>query len=369
MLKIKRTLINRVKQATRAEDLHEMVQTAIVLEHATIPTYLCALYTLKPGTNQEVAEIIRSVIIEEMLHMTIASNLLIAIGGSPRINTPDFIPTYPGPLPDGIGGDLIVTLEKCSIAQVRDVFMKIEEPTHPLPLRAAALGAEETEYGTIGEFYAAIDAKLHELGQAAFTGDVSKEMVNNSWFPANELFPITGPDSASRAIEVIVSQGEGRSKAAAAPARAEAPAALVTASPDESPLDFEGAPAHYYRFEQIVRGRKLVANAEAPYGYSFTGAPIVLDERNVWNMQPNPDPETLPAGSRARRLSDQFDFSYTLLLNTLHQTFNGQPALIDRAMGQMYELRLLAQEVLSTPVPGQEDQATGLAFRYQPFSV
>ncbi len=367
MLTIKRTLINRVKQATKAADLHEMVQTAIVLEHATIPTYLCALYTLKTGTNQEVAEIIRSVIIEEMLHMTIAANLLIAIGGSPQINTPDFIPTYPGHLPDGIGGDLIVTLEKCSIDQVKNVFMKIEEPANPLPLRAAA-GEEETEYGTIGEFYAAIDAKLHELGQAAFTGDFTREMVNNSWFPANELFPITGPDSASKAIEVIVSQGEGRSSPTTPPLRT-ASDTLTAASPGESPLDFEGAPAHYYRFEQIVRGRRLVANADAPYGYSFTGAPIVLDERNVWNMQPNPDPTTLPAGSRARRLSDQFDFSYTLLLNTLHQTFNGQPGMIDRAMGQMYELRLLAQEVLSTPVPGQEDLSTGLAFRYQPFSA
>lgn len=368
MLKIKRTLINRVKQAAKAEDLHDMVQTAIVLEHATIPTYLCALYTLKTGTNQEVAAIIRSVIIEEMLHMTIAANLLIAIGGSPQINTPDFIPTYPGHLPDGIGGDLTVTLEKCSIEQVQNVFMKIEEPAHPLPLRAAA-GEEETEYGTIGEFYAAIDAKLQELGQAAFIGDFSKEMVNNSWFPANELFPITGPDSASRAIEVIVSQGEGRTKATAAAEKEGVPAALAAASTEESPLDFEGAPAHYYRFEQIVRGRKLVANDQAPYGYSFTGAPVVLDTRNVWNMQPNPDPTTLPPGSRARRLSDQFDFSYTLLLNTLHQTFNGQPELIDRAMGQMYELRLLAQEVLATPVPGQEGVSTGLAFRYQPVSV
>ena len=34
------------------EDLHEHLQWAIELEHATIPPYLCALYSIKDNSNQ-----------------------------------------------------------------------------------------------------------------------------------------------------------------------------------------------------------------------------------------------------------------------------------------------------------------------------
>ena len=34
-------------------------------------------------------------------------------------------------------------------------------------------------------------------------------------------------------------------------------------------------------------------------------------------MQPNPNPDTLPEGSRARRLATEFAGSYTRLLNAL----------------------------------------------------
>ena len=67
------------------------LQTAIELEHSTIPVYLTALYSIKPNANREVAALIRSVVIEEMLHMALACNILISIGGSPSIGQPGFI--------------------------------------------------------------------------------------------------------------------------------------------------------------------------------------------------------------------------------------------------------------------------------------
>jgi hypothetical protein len=39
------------------------------------------------------------VVIEEMLHMTIAANVLNAVGGHPAIDRPDFVPNYPEDLP------------------------------------------------------------------------------------------------------------------------------------------------------------------------------------------------------------------------------------------------------------------------------
>lgn len=343
MLKINPQHVAQVRTAARPEELHGMVQKAIELEHATIPTYLCAYFTLKRGTNQPIAEIIRSVLIEEMLHMSIASNLLIALGGHPAIDKPAFVPRYPGPLPMGIGDGLIVPLAKCSIELVRDVFMKIEEPEQPLVLRASV--AETPSYSTIGEFYMAIADKLREFGPSAFSQQSGPQLLDTSWFPADELFRIHDVDSACAAIDIIVQQGEGTTI---------------------SPLDLEDGTAHYYRFEQIVRGRQLVADPKAPHGYSFSGAPLTLDLRNVWNMQENPDPDKLPPGSRAQQVSLQFAAAYTSLLRALHETFNGKPDAINQAMGIMYELRLLSQQVLETPLPGSPDQSTGLSFRYQP---
>ena len=52
-----------------AEDLQAALQVAIELEHSTIPPYLTAYYSIKPGANAEVAQLIYSVVIEEMFHM------------------------------------------------------------------------------------------------------------------------------------------------------------------------------------------------------------------------------------------------------------------------------------------------------------
>ena len=73
-----------------------------------------------------------------MLHMTIAANVLNAIGGKPVINKPHFIPHYPGPLPLNIG-DLIVPLAPISKTLVKKIFMEIEEPEDPIDFPDAAL--------------------------------------------------------------------------------------------------------------------------------------------------------------------------------------------------------------------------------------
>jgi Ferritin-like len=342
VLKIAAEHVRQVQLAKAPDDLHDPVQKAIELEHATIPAYLCALYTLRPGFNQVVAEIIRSVAREEMLHMAIACNLLIALGGAPAIDKKDFIPVYPGPLPMHIGEGLIVPLAKATVELVQNVFMVIEAPEDPIPCDAAI----EQDYATIGQFYRALEKKILELGDRAFHPEFfPREVVNSNWFHPDENFLIDGPDSAVRALQIIVRQGEGTPK---------------------SPLGLHHQPAHYYRFKQIPRGRRLVYDPGAPDGYSFTGPVVALDPRGVWNMQPNPDPKSLPEGSRARHVSFIFANAYTRLLGLLHQAFNGDPGAIDRAIALMYDLRLLAQRVLSIPLPDHPELSTGLPFCYQP---
>src|SRR5215471_2275551 len=90
--------LSRIKSV---EDLHSYLYTAMQLEHATIPPYLTALYTIQPGSNTDAFHIIRVVAVEEMLHLTLVANILNAVGGSPDLTKPDFVPHYPAYLPDG----------------------------------------------------------------------------------------------------------------------------------------------------------------------------------------------------------------------------------------------------------------------------
>jgi len=66
----------------------------------TLLVYFCMMFQL--GCNVEVQNLIRSVVMQEMLHMSQAANLLIALGGRPIINSRCFAPVYPGPLPGGV---------------------------------------------------------------------------------------------------------------------------------------------------------------------------------------------------------------------------------------------------------------------------
>jgi hypothetical protein len=311
---------------TTVDDLKWALQQAIELEHATIPTYLTALYSIKPGHNQRAVSIIRGIVIEEMLHMSLASNMLNAIGGIPQINRPGFVPKYPTRLPAGLRPDLTVTLKKCSLEQIRDVFMSIEEPeTTTDPVRRHGQ--------TIGWFYDEIAKAFKELSRQGdiFVGDPARQL--RGWPSVGELIAVTDLESALAAIQEIVEQGEGASPI----------------NPDDAQHEL----AHFYRFSEIFHGRGLVIE---PGGYSYTGAPIPFDPKGVWPMMDNPSLAALPPGSRAWNLSNLFNRSYQDLLNALNRVFNGHPDELDSAVGIMYSLDVAARQLMETPngLPGDE---------------
>ena len=103
----------QVEPITDVARLRAELQTAIQLEHATIPPYLCALYSLHAGRNREVAERIESVVMDEMLHMVQAANVLNALGGTPQLTAPGFVPRYPATLPHS-DGRVVVSLRRFS---------------------------------------------------------------------------------------------------------------------------------------------------------------------------------------------------------------------------------------------------------------
>jgi Ferritin-like len=340
------------------DDLRSALQSAIQLEHATLPPYLTAFFTISgtgPGPTFA-AQTLHDIFMEEMLHMHLACNILNAIGGHPLINSPDFIPSYPGPLPMGIGsgepGGLSVGIKRYSRATVHDTFMEIEEPENVIDipvqegmLAAQLVAAAPTTYETIGEFYLAIRTAIETLGENIFTGIAGLQVPGP---PGYET--VHDVASATAAINLIITQGEGTPTLPTAPATGEI--------------------AHYYRFEQLYRGMEIVPNPTEPDKYAFDPArPIVIDDAaDVVQMVDNPMLVPLDPQSdwRAIQLSDEFDLTYTRLLNRLHIAFNGQPDAIDGAIALMYELKngaeeLLQQRLTTGPFAGQ---FAGPRFRY-----
>lgn len=340
MIKLKPGIISGIRAAATGDELGVYLQNAVELEHSTIPPYLTALFSLRPGTNTEIANQIRGIVIEEMLHMTIAANILIAIGGAPSINQSDFVPKYPGPLPMNIG-DLQVGINAFSISLVKNTFMDIEEPEHPIPVKVTEEMAVQ-EFATIGLFYDAIKAQIQTLGPSIFVKtSAPPQVVNTNWFDGNRLFTITDVDTACRSIDIIKREGEGTAD-----------------SPFESP---EGVPAHFYRFGEIAAGRRIVVT---PTGFAFGGDPILFDPAGVWPLRPNCKIADFAQGTQARTRMEAFAYNYSALLNALHNAFNGYPAQLDTAIGLMYDLRTSAVALMETDTGDGSGQTVGPSFEY-----
>ena len=121
MLPIERATVDTVQGASSGEELVGLVQEAIRLEFSTIPPYLAAMLSLRARPESEIWSTIHDVVVDEVLHMSIAANLLNALGGRPAVANPGFVPAYPSRLPLGVGTGLVVGLEPFSRDLVRRV--------------------------------------------------------------------------------------------------------------------------------------------------------------------------------------------------------------------------------------------------------
>ncbi|WP_051760788.1 ferritin-like domain-containing protein [Herbidospora cretacea] len=298
------------------DDLREHLQWAVELEHATLPPYLCALYTLDPERNPEAVEVVGSVFAEEMLHLTLAANLLNAVGGRPRLDTPENMKPFPRTLPHG---NLKLSLEPFG-PEALENFLRLEAPT---PDGAPA----QTEgYDTIGQFYAAIENGLRTLcarlgEEAVFTGDPSRQ-IGESHFrhTAGRLVPVTDLESALAALDEIVEQGEGM-------ARDE----VWDGDKDVFHPERDEV-AHYYRFLELKAGRRYQRGDTPNSGP--TGDPITVDPAGVY-------PITTTASS------EEFNRAYRALLRALDEAFDGSPQLMGSAVAAMFGVKSQAMALIA----------------------
>lgn len=344
----------RAIQTTAVQDedarqtLGTLLQSALRLEFATIPTYLSAAFSLRANLNRAIYELILRAAVEEMLHFTAVANLMNAIGVAPGIV--DAVPKYPQGL-TVLEPPLQLDLRSFSYDLIEKLFMRIEAPEDPLHFARLAV---QDRPKTIGQFYADIieiidSDKIPGLFKNA-ENDAYKQRSVTPTFPpiaysdnqdintyplkADIDFRILDKASAVRHLSWIIDQGEG-----AAPL---------------DPMALEGIPGHYYRFESILKSRYLVKNEAAPLKYSFSGGDLPFDPAGVHEFDANAKVEDYAAHLPVQRQMKRFNQIYTDMIDALQEAFNcpspqqqeQAAAAYDRAVGQMRQLPSVASAIV-----------------------
>jgi hypothetical protein len=323
------------------DDVFDLLQMAVELEFSTLPPYLYALYSIKPGSNAEAASRIRFVAMEEMAHMCLACNILNALGKNPVLTAP----TYPGPLPGGIsaGGKeaLIIHLYPFS-KEAMNQAMLIEEPEGgAIDFPHEALEAVAPTFMTIGQFYNHLDKFLKTLPASRWTA--GHNQIDARQFLQGEIFAVNNYDDAHRAITQIVSEGEGSK---------------------ESPLDFAGEVSHYYRFGEIYYDQVLT-KADNPKGYAWTGK-LGVEWSAVYPAIADPGSHDFSRDPpEARAAQDACDRAYTALIQELQRAVSGESGRLGNAVRAMFDLRMAARHALTVPL-AVPTQVAGPSFRYRP---
>jgi rubrerythrin len=196
------------------EELRDHIALAIRVELSTIPPYLFAMYSIE-DRQSEAALLIRSIVAEEMLHAALCANLLLAVGGEPRFDTTQHMPTYPMLLPHH-RPPLELALVPCADDVIRNVFMRIEQPeVHGAP-------DEPDVFETLGQFYHALEHGIEALAERVdlFADPQAECQLSDPSFYAPVAFDaedsgglmlVDDVETALAAIEIIVHQGEGLS--------------------------------------------------------------------------------------------------------------------------------------------------------------
>lgn len=337
-----------IKEIETLDELRRLLQGAVALEHATIPPYMYALYSIIPGTNQDAVGILTSVFVEEMLHMTLAANLLNSVGGSPKIAEPGCVPNYPASLPYS-DGSFQVSLSRFSPATTA-MFMRIERP------EVINAPEESDHFETIGQFYRAIEEALQRLCQSlgevnVFCGDPVRQITAEtfSYGGGGRVVSVYDLASALDAVNEIEEQGEGLRHVEIWDGDRD----MFHPERDEV--------AHYFRFDQLLRRRRYQRGDTPQSGPS--GDAIEVDWDSVYPIVDNPRLSNYPPGSVVRQKVVEFQRQYSQTLRLLQRAFNGEPLKINDAISQMMDLRDKARDLAQTP-SGDESTNAGPVFEY-----
>ncbi|MFE0253890.1 ferritin-like protein [Streptomyces sp. NPDC059010] len=307
------------------EWLKSALQVAVALELSTIPPYLCAWWSVKDRSS-EVGRMLRRIVGDEMFHLSIACNLIVALGGRPRIKAA--APVLPGPLPGGVRAGVTVYLSGLTKPFVRDVAMAIESPEEPLT-------RDGLPSPTVGQFYSGVLNAFR-----AVRPDLTARGQLSEHVGGDDLRPIESLDDVEAAIGIIKEQGEG-----------------TDGTPADPFVDDERA--HYYAFGEIYHGREL---RETDDGWRYVGGPVPFPDARP--MAPVPVGGWPSPSAEVQVLLHRFDATYSSVLDTLDAAWaGGGERTLKAAVHSMHGLERPAVELMETRIPYAPGSTYGPQFR------
>lgn len=185
------------------KDVQRHAQAAVSVELYTVPFYTTVMTSIK-DTNSEAYNIIRGVLIEEMMHMQLAANLCLALDTTPNFQIPSYdIPVWfvnPGAVLDvdmwhlndkSIGAMLAIETPESTLGTKDVTPSGNTSPNYP--------------YSSIGEMYNALLFGIKEVNQ--FGWSIKNQQAR--WAAQGYEQIIRNIDDATKAVEAIEAQGEG----------------------------------------------------------------------------------------------------------------------------------------------------------------
>lgn len=329
------------KHWTREKALAELksgLQTAIEIELATIPIYLYTYYSIDrtpPGFPHtalarfadQAGAVIMSVAVEEMLHMSLSSNVLFSLGQMPQLylKSPSPFPTnLPGHARLGPDGKpLALPLAKFSREQLWQ-FLEIEYPAE------VDAPPEGSNWNTIGQIYSFVRCIIHSkhISDADFQqGDRLRQIQPTNYSPNsidtaypqqgfNNTCPLPAPDkhAASKTAAFLSREDShaGRSELLIVNSKATALQAIQTIDAQGEgygPEKFDDAShhelSHYYKFLSLQsqlegydpKHEKLPKRPKPPPPAAEQFGPADLAQI-VFQQPDNPVAAGYPAGRR-----------------------------------------------------------------------
>ncbi|PKG57534.1 ferritin-like domain-containing protein [Shewanella sp. GutDb-MelDb] len=334
-----------ITQITKG-NLEEALQQAIGIEIATIPAYLSTYYSInrtpkqdylekeftklliKKGTCQQKAQEqalelsakimvfankaganIMSVVVEEMLHMSLSANVKQSLFGNPVLvgQAPSEWPAYlPGHEPE-----FPINRAKLSTEQL-ETFKKIESPK---PFDKNLKQVTAIPYLTIGLFYQGIEDCIKEYycHEGYYDSERPQLIPNRGYYAQNNidtiyydkqhnpvyenaadaggLIHVVDQASALAALAIIVEQGEGAG----------------TGYDDNSEHEL----AHYYKFDQL---QQELININAEFKNIF-GDKMDVEQYFVYNFADNAETPDYPATIQAVSNLTNAMYSYLFIMS------------------------------------------------------
>ena len=337
------------------DELFPLLQKAMELELSTIPPYLTAWLSIKNKSKEDInhtaAEIIHSVMIEEMLHMQLLANLISSLGGKVYLGEKN-IPSYPLKM-NFTQRPVVVNLEAFSLDAI-ETFLKIEKPEDvSLPLG----GFEEIDIpaATIGEFYTDIIKKLDKMcdefeEKAVFCGNSSKQISEKHLkYSKNSKYKpilITNKEKADQALKIIINQGEGSSGSI-----------LIEPKDNKDDSNSPEKLGHFFRFREI-HSNQYYKDTDKREDYP-SGDPLTVDYKNVYPIKKNAKSSDYKSYPELTRLNNEFNRQYSSMLNKLEEAFNGTPENIGAAVKDMFKMSKKAEEMMKLKINDNGEERCG----------